>query len=843
MVKTDINNGLASVDAQEILERDGYNELPSQRKQSSFSLLLKVLSEPMFLLLLGGIIIYTFLGELKDALVLLSSILVIISITFYQERKTERTLEALRKLSSPRALVIRDGEHKTIAGRDLVVGDIIILREGDRVPADAVIISRENLLIDESLLTGESLPVSKTEWDGKLELQRPGGEDLPFIFSGTLIVSGRGIAQVQKTGINTEMGKIGKSLDTIKDEDTLLHKETTKIVRTVATIALFLCIIVVIAYTLLKGNLIQGLLSGLTLGMAMLPEEFPVVLMIFLTLGAWRISKKNVLTRKAAAIETLGAATVLCTDKTGTLTLNQMQLSSLYTGKGLFEIEEKENAVLPEHVSNVIEFGILSSQEKPFDPIEKELFKSGKKLLKNSQYQQEDLTLVKEYHLSKELLAMSHVWDIKDQDAYLVASKGAPEAIIDLCHIDPDKRNDLLKVVADMSNKGLRVLGVAKAIIQKSNLPENQHDFDFEFIGFLGFIDPPRTTVIHAVKVAYDAGMRVIMITGDYHGTAQFIAKKVGIKNPELFLTGPDLEKMSSKELKEKVKTVNIFARVVPEQKLLIVNALKADKQIVAMTGDGVNDAPALKSAHIGISIGDGGTDVAREASSLVLLNNDFASVVSAVRLGRRIFNNLKKSMGYIVAVHVPIAGMSILPLLFNLPIVLLPVHIAFFELLIDPACSTVFESMKADSNIMKIPPRNLNYPILDRKTILISLLQGFGVFLPIFLIFLYSLNTGRSEIEARSIAFASLVLSNIALIITNLSWNKNIFKILLTANKTFYILISVTLLVLIGVLSIPFLLSIFYLTPLHLDDYLIVIAVVFVSIFWFEVFKLFKKF
>lgn len=832
--------GLTEIEAGFILKKDGFNELQSQKKLSGFSILFKILSEPMLILLVSAGAIYLFMGEIKDALLLVVSVFVVIGITFYQERKTEKTLQALRELSSPKALVIRDGVHKKIAGRNVVVGDIIIIHEGDRVPADAVILSCENLSIDESLLTGESMPVRKIEWDEKMEIIRPGGDDLPFIYSGSLITSGRGFARVTSTGLNTEIGKIGKSLESIKDEDTLLHKETTKIVRSVAIVGIFLCGFVVLYYVIIKGSIVNGLLAGLTLSMAILPEEFPIVLLIFLTLGAWRISKSNVLTRRSAAIETLGAATVLCADKTGTLTLNKMELSGLYANKTFYELIDSDKKNLPEEFKKLLEYGVLASQKDLFDPIERELDKMGKLYLENLKNTDNNWSLIKEYPLSKKLLALSYVWQSKDNKELIIASKGAPEAILDLCHINNDEKIEILQKVKELSEKGLRVLGVAKATSQKENLTENQHDFNFEFIGLLGFIDPARETVPLAVKEAYEAGMRIIMITGDYPGTAQFIAKQIGIKNTEEYLTGEDLEKMSHLDLADKIKTINIFARVYPEQKLLIVNALKANDEIVAMTGDGVNDAPALKAAHIGVAMGQRGTDVAREASSLVLLDDDFSSIVSAVRLGRRIYDNIKRAMGYLLAVHVPIAGMSVLPLAFNLPVVLFPAHIAFLEFIIDPACSTVFEAENEDKNIMKRKPRNLHQSMFNFKTVMISMLQGFGVLVVTFALFYFVIKNGRSELEARSFAFSSLVLSNLMMIIINLSWTKSIHKIIASGNKILFMVFGGAITCLMIVLYIPFMANLFHLAPLYLSDFILVIGAVFISLMWFEILKLF---
>lgn len=830
--------GLSQKDAARIIKAEGFNELPSQKKQQWFSILVKVLSEPMLILLILSGAIYLFMGELKDSLMLLSFVLVVIGITFYQERKTEKTLEALRDLSSPRVLVIRDGKQKRIAGQEVVRGDIIIIREGDRVPADAIVLSCQNLFVDESLLTGESVPVRKIPWNEKIQSQRPGGDDLPFVYSGSMVTSGHGVARVNHTGVNTEIGKIGKSLESIKVEDTLLKKETTKIVLSVAIIGLILCAIVVLVYTFVKGDIIGGFLAGLTLSMAILPEEFPVVLLIFLTLGAWRISKNGVLTRRSAAIETLGAATVLCTDKTGTLTLNKMELSSLYVKGSFYELNNRNPSSLPDQFKTLLEYGVLASQKDPFDPIEKELNKIGELYLKN--FFLDDFDLIKEYPPSKELWTLSHVWQLNNTKL-VVASKGTPEAILNLCHTHDTQKQEILQKVKVMSSKGLKVLGVARAVSTLKILPDNHHDFIFEFVGLLGFIDPIRETAPDAIKEAYNAGMRIIMITGDYPGTAQFVANKIGIKNSKEFLTGDDLEKLNPLELREKIKTVNIFARIVPEQKLLIINALKANNEIVAMTGDGVNDAPALKAAHIGIAMGEGGTDVAREASSLVLLNDDFSSIVVAVRLGRRIYNNLKRSMGYILSVHVPIAGMSILPLVLGMPAMLLPAHIAFLELIIDPACSMVFESEKEDKNIMKIPPRNLRQPILNFKTVSISLLQGLGILIATTALLIFIIKSNRNESAVRSFIFVSLVLANLMLIAINLSWSKNIIKILLSANKILFMVFIGAISCLLIVLYVPFFASLFRLTPLHIKDFLLISIVIFASLSWFEVLKLLK--
>ena len=833
--------GLLESEALERLKREGPNELPSQRQQSVFKILLHVVSEPMLLLLIGSGLVYVFIGEIKDALMLLSFVFVVVGITFYQGRKTERTLDKLKNLSSPRALVVRDGKRNRIPGREVVRGDIILLQEGDRVPADAVVFSCSNLLVDESLLTGESLSVRKAAWDGIRRLQHPGGDDLPFVYSGSLVVSGRGVAEAVAIGGDTEMGKIGKAIQAIKQEDTLLHKETARIVRYFTLGGLILCLLVVFLYTLTKGNFLNALLAGLTLSMAMLPEEFPVVLLVFLTLGAWRISKKQVLTSRPAAIETLGAATVLCVDKTGTLTLNQMKLLELYVEGSSCEIKENQKKSLPENFHGLIEYGFLASQKEPFDPIEKEIKEFSLKYLKETDHVH-NWSLIKEYPLSKELLSLSHVWEAPDKQNYIIAAKGAPETIVELCHLEKEKKEKIIKHVYEMANKGLRVLAVAKAAFAKKDLPQIQHDFEFKLVGLLGFVDPIRSTVPAALSEAYRAGIRVILITGDYPGTAVFVAKQIGLANAEEYITGAELELLDHLQLRERIKTVNVFARVLPEQKLTIVNALKANAEIVTMTGDGVNDAPALKAANIGIAMGGRGTDVAREAASLVLLDDDFSSIVTAIRLGRRIFENLRKAMGYIFSVHIPIAGMSLLPIAFNLPVMLLPAHIAFLELIIDPACSTVFEAESEEKDIMKRPPRNLHQPLFDKKTIGASLVQGLSILGVVFGIFLLTLHAGKGELEARSIAFTVLVFANLMLIIANLSWSRNVIQKFMSTNKALWGVVIGTIVVLLTVLYVPFLRNLFHFGYLHGIDILFALLAGFISLGWLEVVRFLNK-
>ncbi|NTV53162.1 MAG: cation-translocating P-type ATPase [Candidatus Firestonebacteria bacterium] len=836
--------GLSPDEAAARLKTDGFNELPSSRKRTLLAIAFEVVREPMFLLLVAGGLLYFFLGDLTEALMLLGFVFVVMGITLYQERKTERALEALRDLTSPRARVIRGGEEKRIAGREVVRGDILIVSEGDRVAADAVLLSCLNLSADESLLTGESIPVRKIAGDEKAEMARPGGDDLPYIFSGSLLVQGRGIAQVKATGIHTELGKIGKALQSLEPEETPLQKGTRKLVRNLAILGLSLCVIIVVVYGLTRGNWMQGLLAGITLAMATLPEEFPVVLTIFLALGAWRISQKRVLTRRMPAVETLGSATVLCVDKTGTLTQNRMSVARLFARGEFRDVAGKtgQTPALPETFHELVEYCVLASQRDPFDPMEKAIHALGTLSLAATEHLHADWTLVHAYPLSPKLLALSHVWQSPQGDEFVIAAKGAPEAIADLCHLNETEQHELNERVMAMAATGLRVLGVAKAKFKQTALPEIQHDFDFVLTGLVGLADPVRENVPAAIAECKTAGIRVVMITGDYPVTAQNIARQIGLENPEHFITGPELGSMSPSELLAKIGSVNIFARVVPEQKLQIVNALKTAGQIVAMTGDGVNDAPALKSAHIGIAMGARGTDVARESSSLVLLDDDFSSIVQAVRMGRRIFENIKKAIAYIFAIHAPIAGMSLIPVLLKWPLALLPVHIVFLELIIDPACSVVFEAEPEEKNVMQRPPRNPHEPLFGRRTVGLSVLQGVSVLAITLAVYYISMLRGQGENEARAFTFTTLIFANLGLILTNRSWTSTIWETLRRPNPALWWVIGGATGFLALVLNLPFLRDLFRFAPLHTPDMLICLAAGSVSILWFELLKVLSR-
>lgn len=805
----------------------GFNELPKSKNKQNFSIIIDVLKEPMVYILLSCGLIYFILGDRQEAIMLLIFLFIIIGITIVQETKAERALEALRDLSSPRANVLRDDIKKRIAGREVVVGDIIYLSEGDKVPADAEVIVSEVLSSDESLLTGESLSVDKKVGS--------------TVYAGATIISGQGIAGVTSIGIKTEIGKIGKMIQSETGIITSLEKQTNDLVKRTAWVAVVICIAVVVTYASMHNDWLQGFLNGLSLAMAIMPNELPAVLAIFLALGAWRLSKRRVLTRNISAIENLGSATVLCVDKTGTLTLNQMTIQKIYSQE--LEVNLDNNlSSLGEEFHEALEYGILASRMDPFDPMELAFLNAGARFLQGTEHLHRDWLLKKEYPISSELLSITQAWKPKAEGGYIVGAKGAPEAIIDLCHLSPVEAEKNLKIVEKMASEGLRILGIAKSFSDDIPLPEKQHDFNFEFVGFVGIADPIRDAVPAAINECRKAGIRIVMITGDHPITASSIAKKIGLENPEQVLTGAEIEKYSDVELQSIIKKINVFSRVMPIQKLRLVDCFKASGETVAMTGDGVNDAPALKSADIGIAMGGRGTDVAREAADIVLLDDDFTSIVEAIKMGRRIYANLRSALIYLFAVHIPIAGMSIFPVFFNLPLILFPVHIAFLHLIIEPVSSVAFEIEEAAPDVMSVPPRGSDKKLFDRGVWGPSFLMGISVLFALILIFYISLTKGQGEKDARTLVFTTLIISNIALIFLSSDSKISLAqKIKLRLNKIVKFIVPLSLLMLVSVLYISNLRLMFNFSFLHVDDLIICLVLGIGAVAWIELIPRFK--
>lgn len=835
---TTLPRGLTAEEAARQLATDGPNALPGGQGRSWQTIVRETMREPMFLLLLAAGALYLAFGDLQEGLVLFGFVVVTLGLTLYQEGKTERAIEALRDLTSPRALVLRDGQQQRIAGRDVVRGDIVILGEGDRIPADGVLLSANVMQVDESLLTGEAVAVDKLAAAGAVTPSRPGGDNQPHVYAGSLVVRGKGMARVTATGPCSEIGRIGVALESLQVERSPLQKQTAQLVRTLAGMAFALSLLLVVAHGFMHGDWLQALLAGIALAMAMLPEEYPVVLTVFPALGARRLSREKVLTRRLTAIETLGATSVLCVDKTGTLTENRMTVARLQSGEALVTVDyAAQPAELPEAVHTLVEFAILASAVDPFDPMEQAFQRLGQHFLARTEHLHDDWVLMHEYALTPELRAMAHVWRATTGDAHVVAAKGAPEAIIDLCHLDETRGRKIADDVNVMAAQGLRVLAVAQAQFAGEDWPPSEHDFEFEFVGLLGLYDPLRPEIPEAVRESRAAGIRVLMITGDYPATARTIAEQAGLAAGEV-LSGDEMAGMTDAGLRAHIGKVSVCARISPDQKLRIVQALKANGDVVAMTGDGVNDAPALKAAHVGIAMGGRGTDVAREASSLVLLDDNFASIVRAMKLGRRIFDNLRKSMSYILAVHVPIAGMALLPALFGLPAMLFPMHIAFLELIIDPACSVAFENEPAEADVMRRPPRNPDEPLFGGKTLLRALLQGAGVLVVVMTAYVLA-QRQLPEDEARAFAFVTLVVANLALIVSNRSRENSFLAAWRTSNPVLWGIVGMTLTILTLCLYVPALNALLRFAPLPLPELALGVALGMASVFWFELVRM----
>jgi len=774
--------GLSEVEARRRWNEQGPNEQPTERSRGALAIALGVIREPMFLLLVAAGTLYLTMGKTQDALMLLAFVFFVMGITIVQERRSERALDALRVLSSPYALVVRDGIARRIPSRELVTGDIVHVAEGERVPADAILRRGSNLSADESLLTGESAPVRKlpSSWHDRLD--QPGGDDLPSLYSGTLVTSGVGVGEVFATGSRTELGRIGTALLQVKPEPSPIQQETARIVRVLAAYGLAASAATAVIYALTRGSSPQawkqGLLAGITMAMSILPEELPVILTVFLALGAWRISRSKVLTRRMAAIEALGAATVLCVDKTGTLTQNHMVLTHVAAGAILCDLG-RQAPPLPAPAQAVLEAACLASRADPFDPMERAIHEAYQHWRVSAPHT--DWTLVHEYTLAPGLLAVSHAWRTS-AGRIEIFSKGAPEAIADLCLLPSEARLHLEHQAKSLAAAGLRVLAVARSPLD-GDLPQEHAALRLEFLGLIGLADPIRVEVPKAIGQCQSAGIRVVMITGDYPETAQSIARQAGFVDPYRLMTGAELEKMSAQDLRSKVRDIQIFARTVPNQKLRIVQALKDCGDVVAMTGDGVNDAPALKAAHIGIAMGGRGTDVAREAASLVLLDDAFSSIVEAVALGRRIFDNIRKAVTFTVAVHVPIAGLSIIPVLMpGWPLLLLPIHIVILELIIDPSCSLVFEAEVAEANVMQRPPRRSAERLFSREAMWVAVFQGLGALAACLGVFVLVRADHGAE-AGRTAAFLTLVTAMLAMILVNRSRTRDIVGMLPVRN------------------------------------------------------------
>jgi Ca2+-transporting ATPase len=850
--------GLTSAQAARQLAQDGPNDIEQGAKRSVWQRLADMLRQPMFALLVAAAMLYMLLGDLTEGLTLAVFVLAVLVLSFYQEGQSEAAIEALRQLTQPQARVLRDGQTQRIPARDVVVGDCLLLSEGDRVAADGWLLAANNLQIDESLLTGESVPVDKAQQAMLSGSARPDPQEQTApasrVQGGTFVVRGSGRAQVTATGMHSQIGQIGQALAQVQQADTPLQRQTARLVKVLASLVGVLCVVMVVTLGLRTGQWMPALLAGIALAMAILPEEYSVVLTLFPAMGARRLTREGVLTRHINAIETLGATSVLCTDKTGTLTQNRMTVTALSVPDpahpsepgGILHWSAASPAVLTPSSSPssaplsatfhpLIEHAILASAPTPFDPMETAFHALGQTHLNGNDRQYGVGQLVQSYALSPSLKAMSHVWQFEQDEDRIVSAKGAPEAIMDLCHLSDGERQRWLACVAQMAAQGLRVLAVARSRFEGDHYPESPHDFAFEWLGLMGLTDPLRPEIPQAVADCQSAGIQVIVITGDFPITAREIARQAGLPPGET-LTGDELDRLSEADLRAQLPRVTVCARISPHQKLRIVQALQANGEVVAMTGDGVNDAPALKAAHVGVAMGARGTDVAREAADLVLVDDNFASIVRAIRLGRRIFGNLQKSMQYIFAIHIPIAGMALIPMVMGWPALMLPLHVALLELVIDPACSLAFENEPEAPGVMQRPPRDTHAPLFGAAAIALALGQGLCVLASVALTFVLaqvwsgawtptwvSLWTddwprmALSEAQIRAMVFITLITGNAALILSNRAGGGQFWRSWRTPNVMAYAVIALALGFLTLAIQWPWLAEPLKLAPLPL--------------------------
>lgn len=810
--------GLTDAEVVESRSKHGANVLQTKPKRNLFQKALHVLAEPMFLLLLGAASIYFLVGEVTDGIIMLCCVLFVSGIEFFQEQKTDKALAALNALSAINIRVIRNGTISVVDSKDLVVGDLVVLAEGDKIPADGLILETQGLGVNESALTGESAVVHKKLVDDSQDRFK-----LNMCYAGCDVTNGSAIMRLTAVGPQTEYGKIGNALDTIRKNKTPLEKQIGHLVVVCTIISFAFCAIVTIVNYFYNGGLplrdriVESVLSGITMAMATIPEEIPVVLTVFLAMGAWKLAQQRALTRNMKAVETLGAVTVLCTDKTGTLTQNKMTVQEVFTDSPDFA-----------------KVAALACPKTPYDPMEIAI--QDYALRHGASASLYQAPLVREYLFNNEDKMMGQVWELDGQQ--LLCVKGAYETVLPICNLPKTQLTQITAQAKAFSNLGYRVLALAKRT-NAAHLRADLEDFRLDFVGLIALVDPPRVGVKNSVRSCQEAGVRIIMITGDNGETAEGIARQIGLRNCNEVITGVELEKMSDWELKKRVQTTNIFARVYPDHKMRIVKALQDNHEVVAMTGDGVNDAPALKKAEIGIAMGRRGTNVAKEAADLILMDDKFSTIVDAIANGRVIYSNIKKAISYILVVHIPIILISLFVPLAGLPLLLLPVHVVLLELIIDPTSSIIFQRLKAEVNVMKQPPRALREPLLNFPTVIKCLLQGAVMFAIVFLSYFYLVRTGASQTLASTFAFTTLIFSNVFVVYVLQSEDLAFKNFFLDFKDKVIVFINVAIItVLLILIYVPFLNRLVGATPLSLPELLATIGLAMLATFVFDLVK-----
>ena len=816
-------NGLSAADIPMRQQRFGKNLFSLEKPRNFLHVSLDIVREPMFLLLIVACALYFILGKSSEGWMMMAAMIFVAAISIYQEVKSTKALQALKELTAPKVIVIRNGIEQMIASAELVPGDIMLLEEGNKIPADGRIIQSNDLSVNESVITGESLPDEKDISDVH-----------NLLYQGTTVNSGKGYATVVATGNNTELGKLGKSITAYAVAKTLLQEQMSKFVQRFALFGIGAFVIIWLVNYMKTGDVTLSLLFGLTLAMASIPEEIPVAFSAFMALGAFHMSKLGIISRQPQTIENLGAVSVFCLDKTGTITENRMEVKTIYD----YETDQLVDITNGNEVPNfdVLKYGVLASELEPFDAMEKAIWQAYRKYTDGNAHGR--LKLVYEYALQGKPPMMTHVYEF--DSTKIIAAKGGAERILTICRLDDATLKKVNRYINNMASLGYRVIGVASSVHDGSDLPFVQDDFNWKFEGLLGLYDPPKKNIAEVFKKIYEAKIEIKLITGDHPQTALNIAGQVGMVRYNHFLTGEEVMKMPAEELHLEVKRINLYARMFPEAKLKVIEALKANGEIVAMTGDGVNDAPALKSAHIGIAMGERGTEIARQASDLILTDDNLDKVAEAIQQGRKIFSNLKKAVRYIISIHIPIISSAALPLLlgWKFPNIFTPIHIIFLELIMGPTCSIFYEREPVEGNIMHTQPRNRKLALFGTDELLISIVQGIIMTAGLMTLYYIYMNSGHSLEEIRTIVFNTLVMNNIFLTFVNRSFTENFTETIHYKNNLVIPVFVISVIFLACIYFVPAIKDIFGLTTITGKDFLICLGVSFISVAWFELYK-----
>jgi Ca2+-transporting ATPase len=821
--------GLSNEEVNLSRKKNGANSLEHQDKNHFLASLIEMVKEPMFLLLLTATSIYFITGDYGDGIFMAVAIILVSTISLYQESRSRNAVELLKKLSQPKSKVIRNGEIIEIPSEEIVLGDLIQTEEGTFIPADGVIIQSNDFSINESILTGESLTVFKNE-----------NSENNQVSQGTIVTSGLAICEVTAIGNQTQLGKIGKSLESIAEEKTPLQVQIGDFVKKMSIIGLVIFAIVWGINYYNSGLVLDSLLKALTLAMSIIPEEIPVAFTTFMALGAWRLMKMGIIVKQTKTVETLGSANVICTDKTGTITENKMSLAQWYTFSN-DTINSDFNGKLCENEQELLRLSMWASEPIPFDGMEIALHDAYSKM--ESKDERPNFKMIHEYPLGGKPPMMTHLFE-NQKGTRIIATKGAPEAIMTCSNLSKKEIQQINRAIESMSEKGFRVLGVGVSEFKENDFPKTQQEFAFAFKGLVAFYDPPKENIQTVFEAFYNAGIQVKIVTGDNATTTSTIARQIGFRNPENTLNGDELMKMSETELKEKVMETTIFTRMFPEAKLKIIQALKANNQIVAMTGDGVNDGPALKSAHIGIAMGKKGTEIAKQAANLILVEDDLSKMIDAIAMGRKIYANLKKAIQYIISIHIPIILIVFIPLVLGwvYPNIFSPVHIIFLEIIMGPTCSIIYENEPIESNLMSQKPRPFTTTFFNLKEITISIVQGLVITLGLLFVYQHCAQANCNESETRTVIFLTLIASNVFLTLANRSFYYSIFTTLKYKNNLVLIIIGITVLITGLLLLVPVFSQFFMFGTVSTSQIGLSILVGFVSVMWIEIYKAFKR-